>query len=86
MKSWKIETAKTLEDCEELLKDETVRSLAENDYASNLRDCVSVQEFLNLLTRLRGAVCPSPDDETAGTGPANEGAQNAGRDSTVSED
>jgi len=60
VQNWKIETAKRLLDCEELLDDEAVRSLAEHDYASNLRDCVSVREFLTLLATFAGSRLPEP--------------------------
>ena len=73
-------------DCEEFLDNETVRSLAEQDYACDLRDCVTVREFLTRLAEITGDHFPNPDDEFAGRGPAYEANRWAGSGSSEIED
>ena len=84
--SWKREAAKRMSDCDDFLDNETVRSLAEGDYAGDLRDCVTVREFLTRLAEITGDHFPNPDDDFAGRGPAYEANRWAGSDSSEIED
>ena len=63
-----MEAAKRISECEDFLNDEVVRALAEHDRADDLRDCVTVGEFLLRLAEMAGNHY-DPDDEWSGRGP-----------------
>ena len=77
VRDWKIAAAGRISDCEDFLKNEVVRALAENDRADDLRDCVTVREFLCRRAEIAGNHF-DPDDEWSGRGPTYEADRWAG--------